>query len=90
MSDTIDWHLGGRRGHSGPKRLHTPDCRYAVTRYTWAQGKTPDELLAALKRSGGIEWHDACRACLPDLALRIIRTRAADDWWYTMFVGALK
>lgn len=69
----MSWHLGG--SSHGVKRIHAPCCPYAKERYVWAEGKTADELIDALVMSGAIEWHDACKRCLPELSGEIAAAR---------------
>lgn len=68
-----EWCLGGST-HS-VKRIHAPCCQYAKVVYQWARGKTSEELIDQLVISGAIEWHEACKRCLPDLSVEIATAR---------------
>lgn len=64
--------------HSGKKRIHRADCRYARHPYNWAGDRTERELFDVLVASGAASWHEAGQCCsfYLDVALSLVRAKA--------------
>jgi hypothetical protein len=60
----VTWALGKT---SPKKRIHRPECRYALLEYTWAGDLSEVELFDALVESGAARWHNAGQCCSADL-----------------------